>query len=267
MGSKFKFKLLVSYLVFSFRRIAKDVDEYSIGRSGNDFEISYLLEHFRGKKIWNRENKRDWLIWSKQLYAPNLIIVGGFLGNSTKLFIERISNISKIHVYEPIPKHFKSIVETVGKFERVSAFNEGIYTGEKALFDISEDATLLSGTGREIPSHLIKEHVLTVDTISIKEAVARITLDNPNSAYSLYMNCEGSEYLILEQMLKLENTAQSIIVQTHTTGAESYQKLYKLRSLLAVNYIPIFTADWAWDVLIKNELVSRTPASIEQDSF
>jgi FkbM family methyltransferase len=259
--------LLINYISFSVKRTLRDLQEFQMGRSGNDFDVDYLIDHFRGKKIWNREVKRDWLIWSKKIYAKNLIIVGGFKGNSSKLFLERIPTISKIHVYEPVPEYFNLINETTKGSVIATVFNEGIYNGQTMSLDLSEDASLLSITGREIPNHLRKENTLTVKTVSIKVAAERITKEDPTAAFSMYMNCEGSEYLILKEMLDLEKIADSVVVQTHTTGANSYKNLYLLRSLLAERYVPLFTADWAWDIWIRKELVLRSPASIEQDPF
>ena len=260
-------KLLFGYITFSLKRTFREVREYGIGRSGNDFEVSYLIDHFRGKKIWNREVKRDWLIWSKSIYADNLIVVGGFKGNSSRLFLERVPTISKIHIYEPVPDYFISIAESIKSSTVAIAFNEGVYNGQPMLLDLSEDASLLSITGREIPKHLHKEKSLTVDTVTIKAAIDRITDTDPLANFSLYMNCEGSEYFILEQMLDLEKIADSIVVQTHTTGSRSYEDLYRLRSILAKRYIPLFTADWAWDIWIRKERINRSPQSLEQDPF
>jgi hypothetical protein len=76
-----------------------------------------------GKKTWGREVKRDWLIWSKKIYAENLIIVGGFKGYSTKIFLERIPTISKIQIYEPAPEYFNLIKETAAGSTIVTVFN------------------------------------------------------------------------------------------------------------------------------------------------
>jgi len=259
--------LIASYIKFSVKRTLRELQEYRMGRTGNDFEVSYLIDHFRGKKLWDREVKRDWLIWSKKIYSENLIIVGGFKGNSTKLFLEKVPTIEKIHVYEPVPEYFNLIKEAIAGSTITTVFNEGIFNGQTMSLDLSEDSSLLSITGREMPSHLNTENTLTVETISIKLAVERITDADPQASFSLYMNCEGSEYLILKEMLDLEQIAESVVVQTHTTGSNSYKNLYLLRSILAERYIPIFTADWAWDIWIRKELVLGSPASIEQNPF
>lgn len=135
------------------------------------------------------------------------------------------------------------------------------------FLDLSEDVSLLSSTGRQIPKHLHKEKTLTVETVSIKSAIDRITDSDPMAEFSLYMNCEGSEYFILEQMLELETIAESIVVQTHTTGSRSYENLYRLRPMLTEKYIPLFTADWAWDIWIRKERINRSSQSLEQDPF
>jgi FkbM family methyltransferase len=260
-------KSLIPYLKYSLRRIREDKQDYPLGRSGNDLSIEAVLEHFRGKKIWNRESKRDWLIWSNKLYASNLIIIGGFTGNSTEIFVDRIRSITRIHVYEPVPAFFQEVTEKIKDMKSVTAFNEAIYEGENLTLDLSGNASLITETGRLIPAHLPDGGKIEVSSVTIGNAVQRILGESEEGEYSLYVNCEGSEYLILNNMLTLEKSAKSIVFQTHTSGDQPYEKLYSLRAALAKKYVPILTADWAWDVWVRRDLVRRSPASLEQDPF
>jgi FkbM family methyltransferase len=207
------------------------------------------------------------LIWSKNLYAKNLIVVGGFKGKSTSLFLERIDTVTKIHVYEPVPSFFAQVIELFANSKVVTAFEEAVYDGADLTLELSGDASLIAASGRNIPSHLGGEGTIKVGSVSIERAITRILDGSEASEYSLFMNCEGSEYFILDSMLKHGRIASSIIVQTHTTNSESYEKLYDLRSSLARKYMPVFTADWAWDVWIRRDLVDRSVSSIEQDAF
>jgi FkbM family methyltransferase len=255
------------YIKYFFKSIYLDFQEYSLGRSGNDIPLEELLEKFRGKRIWNRENKRDWLIWSNNLYAPNLIIIGGFQGKSTSYFLERISSVKRIHVYEPVPTFYTQIKEIFQNQKKVTPFREAIFNGEKLTLELSGDATLNKASGRLVPDHLHSEGSVDVQSISIEKAISRILEDAENPEYSLYMNCEGSEYLILDNMLNHGKLAKSIVVQTHTTDLKSLEKLYDLRAALSRKYVPVLTADWAWDIWVRNDLVNRSVASFEQDSL
>ncbi len=247
------------------RVIRKDYNERSLGREGNDISLELLVDMFRGKRVWNQLNKRDWLIWSNSLYAPNLIIIGGYEGNSTDCFVKRIKSVKTIHVYEPVPEFFSSIQASYLRSPVVTAHNEAIYDGQVLNLDLSGDASLINLTGRSIPQNRAKNTTLSVKSITPEEAVERILNKGSDDQFSLYMNCEGSEYYILQRMLSKGIFPQSIIVQTHTTGFESYPNLYSLRASLAEKYFPIMTADWAWDVWVRNDYVKKNAASIEQD--
>jgi hypothetical protein len=100
------FKLTLSYVKYLVLKIKKDTKEYSLGRDGNNLSIESLMKEFHGKRIWNRESKRDWLIWSNELYASNLIIIGGFEGSSARIFSERVNTVKKAHIYEPVPQFY-----------------------------------------------------------------------------------------------------------------------------------------------------------------
>ena len=257
----------LEYIKYFIKGIYQDIQEYSLGRSGNDLPLEELLEKFRGKRIWNRENKRDWLIWSNNLYAPNLIIIGGFQGKSTSYFLERIPAVKKIHVYEPVPTFYSQLEESYKNQKKVTAFQEAIYNGESLILELSGDATLNKASGRAIPKHLPLEGSIVVQSVSMEKAISRILKEAETPEYSLYMNCEGSEYLILDSMINQNKLAASIVVQTHTTDSRSYQKLYDLRAALSRKYVPVLTADWAWDIWVRSDLVDRSVTSFEQDSL
>ena len=193
------------------------------------------------------------------------MIIGGFKGISTEHFLTRIKSVRKIHVYEPVPAFFTELTERIKDSKVATGFNQAIFEGENLTLDLSGDASLIRDTGRLIPDHLPKAGVIQVDSLSLRLAVERILSEGAENEYSLYMNCEGSEYQILEEMLVLGTLAKSIVFQTHISGSQPYEKLYHLRSLLAKHYIPVLTTDWAWDVWVRRDYISRSPASLEQD--
>lgn len=221
------------------------------------------MKEFHGKRIWNRESKRDWLIWSNQLYASNLIIIGGFEGGSAKIFSERLNSVKKAHVYEPVPQFYGIINERIKNLEGFSTFNEAVYDGQDLELDVSGDASLIRDSGREIPEHLPKKGVIKVKSVTAQKAVARILEGSSQNEYSLYMNCEGSEYRILEDILRLEDKPRSLVFQTHTSGEYPYEKLFALRANLSSGYVPVLTADWAWDVWVRRDLVRLSPSALE----
>jgi hypothetical protein len=101
-------------------------------------------------------NKRDWLTRSNSLYAPNLIIISGYEGNSTDCFVKRIKSEKTIHVYKSVPEYFNSIQACYLRLPVVTAHNEAIHDGQVLNLDLSGDASLINLTGRSIPHNRTK---------------------------------------------------------------------------------------------------------------
>lgn len=78
------------------------------------------------------------------------------------------------------------------------------------------------------------------------------------------MNCEGFEYLIIGEILKSGTLPQTIISQMHTVGENPVQKLYETCSKLSESFTPIICCDWAWDIWIRNDLITISAETSER---
>jgi hypothetical protein len=78
------------------------------------------------------------------------------------------------------------------------------------------------------------------------------------------MNCEGSEYEILGSIKSMTIKPYSLFFQTHTTGEDSYEKLYCIRAELARYYLPIICEDWAWDIWLRKVASPLSAMEIER---
>lgn len=203
--------------------------------------LTELQKKFSGTNLMRRLSPKDWAIWVPTLYRPTVVIAGGYTGVATQRMLEKLPQVKEIHVYEPILEFAESFQNTSSK---VKIYNEAIweFSGDLNL-EIAGDHTFASPTQRE--NYVQRESTSrTVACADWQTVMSRID----KREVTLFMNCEGSEYQILKNVLESNTLPNSIIVQTHMTGNDPYVRLYELRAQLADKYMPIFCFDWAWEV-------------------
>ena len=204
--------------------------------------LEQLISKYEGVNIWKTLAPKDWPLYSEILFCENVIIVGGHTGSSTKKIVSDMPKIKSLQVYEPIIEFAKEIeVSTI-----VKVFTEAIWSHNGELdIQIVGDHTFASKTERALFVNKESESRV-VPCITYAVAANRLG----NGEITLIMNCEGSEYLILNSLLDDENLPRSIIFQSHKTGETPFHFLYSLRAKLAKSYTPIVCADWAWDIWV-----------------
>ena len=228
----------------------------------NDYEVDFLVEHFRGIRVWNTLSPFDWLLWSRKLYGKNLILIGGHKGTSLQLILKKIPELNLIHVYEPVQEYFDQILGSL-KSDKVTVFNEAVFDGTEIDMTVGGDGSLVAATNRELPSKIRFEYAVKANSVTLATAVQR--LGSKTASYSLFMNCEGSEYKILNQISALKIGPQSIFVQNHTATDEPFVNLFLLRAKLAEQYYPLLCTNWAWDVWLRKDLISKSTTDLEQE--
>jgi hypothetical protein len=102
---------------------------------------------------------------------------------------------------------------------------------------VGGDGSLVAATNRELPSKIRFEYAVKANSVTLATAVQR--LGSKTASYSLFMNCEGSECKILNQISALKIGPQSIFVQNHTATDEPFVNLFLLRAKLAEQYYPL----------------------------
>jgi len=223
--------------------------------------LNYLARKLRGKAVWAQVAKRDWPIYSN-IYAEQVVQIGGYTGNLAKRILDSHTEIQIMHVYEPDPKFCSSSQELLHKYMEsgvVTVSNEAVYKsdGRDELVSAGDWSTLKK-TSRNIESEGFELSEIEVQTASVQTVIARL---NSLRDFTLVMNCEGSEYLIIEEVLKSERLPATVISQMHTVGETPFKTLYETRSRLAEKFTPIICCDWAWDIWVRNDL---SPISAEK---
>lgn len=226
-----------------------------------NLSLENMVRTLRGKAIWTQVAKRDWPIYS-DIYADQVVQVGGYTGNLAKRILDSHREIRNMHVYEPDPKFCSSSQELLRKYVEngvVTVFNEAVYRSDGIDLMVSAgDWSTLKATSRNINSEGFELSEIQVVTASVQTVISRLDLVRD---FTLVMNCEGSEYLIIDEILQTETLPASVISQMHTVGENPIKMLYETRSKLAEKYTPVICCDWAWDIWVRNDL---SPISAEK---
>jgi FkbM family methyltransferase len=240
--------------------------QLKIQKRPNSLSIDELVDNFRGIRVWNHISRFDWVLYSQNLYAENLILIGGHRGKSVSQLLQKIPSLARIHVYEPIKDYADEIAENVLD-PRVLVWREAIFNGEELTMSVGGDGSLIDATERPLPPRIALEYRMNVRSVKLSEAVARIQLENQSShfSYTLFMNCEGSEYEVLSAIDSLEVQPKSIFVQNHTATKNPFVNLFRLRMRLSEFYYPLVCTNWAWDIWVRNDYISKTIGELEQD--
>lgn len=212
-----------------------------------------LKSSFGGAKIMGLLGPGDWPLYEDFLYCENLVLVGGYKGNNLAHFLEK-TNIKQIHVYEPIPEFAREITK---KDPRLNVYVEaiGVRNGLQKIV-IAADHSYLASIQR--PESFSSQRIMAVQVSDWQRVCARF-----NGPFTIFMNCEGSEYQILSNLLerfqkkKGVHLPYAIIFQSHIVGSNPEHLLASIRAVLSEYYEPILTLDWAWDIWLFRDQVSQ----------
>jgi FkbM family methyltransferase len=190
-----------------------------------------------GVKIKIRTNSTDlmafthvWVIgeYSKKGFEINdndsIIDVGAHIGLFS-LFVSQFCKKGKIFSFEPIKENFELLKENIkiNEIKNISIFNE-------AVSDISSKITLYQNEDEAGHSKFIKtSNSVQVNAISIKEFFDNENIENCNL---LKLDCEGSEYEIIESLPEnYLKKVDKIIIEYHLADTKP-ELLEELKSKL-----------------------------------
>lgn len=249
----------VKYFVILLKKINHMLQNFSPLRNHRITPIGYFnkpnIKHskssmknlFDGTAIMGLLAPGDWPLYEDFLYCENLIVIGGFKGQNLFRFLEK-QNIEKIHVYEPIPE-FASEIDT--EDSRILIYTEAVGP-RNDLEDmvVSSDFSYLSTVER--PKSIPNLRTIKVQMSDWTTLCARF-----KGRYTIFLNCEGSEYNILTSLFEHCKKGGSgvhlpevIIFQSHIVEPTPAILLTNLRATIAEYYDPLLTLDWAWDIWI-----------------
>ena len=260
----------------SFRSIVRRLlkllqEEYGEGNNNLEkttvLDIDSLIREYSGKNLWHKISINNSLLFEINLHSSQLIYVGGYKGDMLSRLINELEKINTIHVYEPIPKFFQALKVRFDSIisRDIKFFNNAISANDELTMVICDDSTHSVSSKRRV-KHLT-EGIICVPAVKISDAIER--LPEPTNFWTLFMNCEGSEYEIVEELMKLNKhkLPKSIFIQTHSVGDTPNLTLLELRKRLSREFLPIFCADFAWDVWLNKSCTSLSPRDLEEGPF
>lgn len=173
--------------------------------------------------------------WTFDLNKDSIVFdVGGYIGDFTKSIYEKYGSI--IYCFEPVVKYAESLKYKFSSYTNIKVFPFGIMDENKSLlFYINKDKSSLIEVNGEISYCEFR------------------TLDDIMNAYSINfidlikLNIEGSEYSVLEDMIKkdLIQKCGNIIIQFHTSVP-----LYNERRDAIINELSkTHTCEWCSDFI------------------
>ena len=227
----------------------------------NNMNLEEMIRKLRGKAVWSKVAKHDWPIYAN-IYSEQVVQIGGYTGNLAKRILDSRREILTMHIYEPDPNFIRSSQKLLRKYTQTgvaTVFNQAVYESDGIGKLISaEDWSTLKSTSRNINSEGFGTSEIEVSIASVQTVLSRL---DRNRDFTLVMNCEGSEYLIIDEILKGDHLPTAVVSQMHTIGDNPIKTLYETRSKLAERYTPIICCDWAWDIWVRNDL---SPISAEK---
>ena len=227
-GKKFiaKFKLRN---VRSIKLLLRLVSTRSLREALPDSELSQLSlfrKYKSGVRMYESCNLNS---------NSNVIILGGYLGNSAQMIFDEYH--SNIKIFEPI-KDFASACEKVFlNVEQVEVINNAVsdYSGSIEMY-IDKDSTGTYSTGK----------TTTVECISFSEY-----LTSTNLVFNLVeMNIEGGEYFVLDDLIKKNavHFSKNWLIQFHDNHSSRELHRAQIRNALRETHELVFSYAWVWEL-------------------
>ena len=161
--------------------------------------------------------------------------VGGYLGKWTAFINNKFQCF--VDVYEPVKQFYDELVIRFSGNPKIQLFNFGI-EAEDGLRHIAlaEDGSSLFSTS------------LTRANVSVRDASHIIQRNRVVDLLSL--NCEGSEYGILDRLIFTSDIrkVKSIMVQFHSNFPEAEIRREHIRKSLLKTHTEVFCYPFVWEI-------------------
>jgi len=191
----------------------------------------------RSRFFWNLNKGDDVLSFDYKLNKDSVaFVVGAFEGD----YLGKLNNRFKCKIYgfEPIEEYYYILQNKFDKYLNINLFNFGMSDKtEKVKFSkIGESSSLYSNA-----SNLVE-----VDLKSITEFLEENKI---NSIDLLYMNIEGGEYAVLQQLIDDEiiKSIKHLQVQYHNIDNDSIRKRKNINKLISKTHSRKFNYPFIWE--------------------
>lgn len=199
----------------------------------SDELLKYAQE--QGERFWV-DAGNHWLNDGLDLKADaHVIEIGGYLGNWTD-YVQRKYECY-VDVYEPVKEFYEHMVRRFSNRPKIKVFNNGIedFNGETHIAVMDEGSTLYT------PGVSAGPIVQILNVTSILPKIGQVDL--------LAINSEGSEYNILERLLKTGEIwhVKELLVQFHASHDNADERRSRIRRVLPQTHDEVMCYPFCWE--------------------
>tara|TARA_B100001029_G_scaffold179889_1_gene192193 strand:+ start:14921 stop:15607 length:687 start_codon:yes stop_codon:yes gene_type:complete len=193
----------------------------------------------RSRFFWTIRNGDNTLSLDYPLDENSVIFdVGAYEGNFTKKINQKFN--CNIHCFEPLTKYYNFLVEEFKEFPKVRLYNFGLLDQDKEIKISNIDG---SSSIYQRPEGDVKT------IVNMKSFESFVKENNITHIDFLYMNIEGSEYKVLNQILDtgLINDINYMQIQFHNFVKDSKKMRRLIRYKLRKTHKCVFNFPFIWE--------------------
>tara|TARA_A100001035_G_scaffold106938_1_gene83855 strand:+ start:1545 stop:2234 length:690 start_codon:yes stop_codon:yes gene_type:complete len=193
----------------------------------------------RSRFFWNLRRGDNTLSLDYPLNENSIVFdVGAYKG----IFTEKVYNFFNCYVYafEPLEKYFELLSNKFINNEKVNLYNFGFLDADSTqnLSNIDGSSSIYTRDEGELE---LKVEMRSFSNFVIKNSFKKIDL--------LYVNIEGSEYRLLDEIIKSGyiNNIKHLQVQFHNFVDGSKKMRKEIRNELRKTHVCIFNFPFIWE--------------------
>jgi FkbM family methyltransferase len=215
-------------------------------RNSNDSRFGFAF-FARKKQSMGTMFPNDWILFDHNLIDEVVIIIGGHTGVLTRRVLARCPSVRVINSYEPVCEFHQESRARCADDVRVAYYDFALGdTDRTALISLDGERTSFSGS--------LFNHGTQFESIRIREASAMFENIDTHQRPTVYMNCEGTEYEIVQHLCEAGLTERLgvVLIQTHKVSSDRSpsSRLNILRQQMSSTHEPLLCLDWEWDIWI-----------------
>ena len=191
----------------------------------------------RNRFLWNLNKGDDKLSFDYALNNESLVfVIGAFEGDYLGKLHQKFQ--CKIYGFEPIDDYFDILMNKFKENQNIKLFNFG-------LSDKSE-MVKFSKIGESSSEYVSGEQYIEVYLKSVTQFMEELNIDLIDL---VYMNIEGGEYSVLNQLIDdgLINKIKHLQVQYHKVDSKSHLYRKKINTKLKTSHIRKFNYPFIWE--------------------
>jgi len=193
----------------------------------------------RSRFFWNLRNGDTKLSLDYDFQSHDIIFdVGAHIGSFTEKLLDKFDCI--VFAFEPKKEFYEILLNKFEDKENVKIFNFALsnFNGKTSISDIGAGSSLVS-----------RAENLNYEEIEVRMFSEFIKKENIRNIDLLYLNIEGSEYELLDDILKnnLQNKINHFQIQFHNFVKDSPAKRKEIRKILKNSHFCKFNFPFIWE--------------------